>query len=180
MLIGLAGYKRSGKDTVASILVKEYGFRRIAFADVLKQVAEDIDPIILERGEDLVELSYFLEWNDHDWEDVKSLPSVRRFLQNLGVAVRNVDPQFWVRNSGIMDVTPEENVVVSDVRFPNEVAAILGAGGKVYRVDRGAVNVDKHITETALDNLDLPVIDNTGTLGDLVDVVKELVENGLD
>ena len=34
-VIGLTGYAQSGKDTVASILVEKYGYRRIAFAVVL-------------------------------------------------------------------------------------------------------------------------------------------------
>ena len=35
-VIGLTGYAQSGKDTVASILVEKYGYRRIAFADKIR------------------------------------------------------------------------------------------------------------------------------------------------
>jgi hypothetical protein len=37
-VIAISGYKRSGKDTSADILVKDYGFMRVAFADVLKDM----------------------------------------------------------------------------------------------------------------------------------------------
>ncbi len=181
MLIGLAGKKRSGKDATASILVEQYGFRRIAFADVIKRVAEDIDPVIEMPGNgDTTNLSYLLEWNGNDWEDAKANSSVRRFLQNLGVAIRNVDPDFWVRNSGLEDIAPDENIVVSDVRFPNEVDAILAAGGRVFRVVRGRENEDKHLTETALDQLELPTIDNSGTLKELERTVMGVVAYGMD
>lgn len=37
-VIAISGYKRSGKDTSAEILVKDHGFKRVAFADVLKDM----------------------------------------------------------------------------------------------------------------------------------------------
>lgn len=39
MIMSLSGFKNSGKDTVAKILVENYGFTRIAFADTLKDMA---------------------------------------------------------------------------------------------------------------------------------------------
>jgi hypothetical protein len=159
--------------------VEQYGFRRIAFADVIKQVAEDIDPLI-ETGMYGTNFSYLLEWNGRDWDSAKANASVRRFLQNLGVAIRNVDPGFWVQNSGLYDVSSQENVVVSDVRFPNEVDAILALGGKVFRVVRGLENEDTHLTETALDHLKLPVINNSVTLKGLKHEVMKVVAYGMD
>lgn len=35
-VIAISGWKRSGKDTIAEQLIKEHGFKRIAFADPLK------------------------------------------------------------------------------------------------------------------------------------------------
>jgi len=36
LIIGAHGFKQSGKDTFADLLVREYGYRRIAFADRVK------------------------------------------------------------------------------------------------------------------------------------------------
>jgi dephospho-CoA kinase len=36
MIIGLTGYAQSGKDTVANILVENYGYQRVAFADPIR------------------------------------------------------------------------------------------------------------------------------------------------
>ena len=38
-LVALSGWKGSGKDTLANYLVKKYGFKRLAFADKLKDMA---------------------------------------------------------------------------------------------------------------------------------------------
>jgi hypothetical protein len=37
-IIAISGFKRSGKDTTAEIMVNDYGFMRVAFADVLKDM----------------------------------------------------------------------------------------------------------------------------------------------
>ncbi len=37
VLIGLMGYARSGKDTIAKFLVSRLGFKRLSFADTLKE-----------------------------------------------------------------------------------------------------------------------------------------------
>lgn len=43
-LIAISGWKRSGKDTLAELLVKEFNFKRVGFADPLKDmVAEEYD-----------------------------------------------------------------------------------------------------------------------------------------
>lgn len=42
MIVGLAGLAGSGKDTVADILVKNFGFVKVAFADPLKRIAKEV------------------------------------------------------------------------------------------------------------------------------------------
>ena len=46
MIIGLSGYARSGKDTVAETLVNEYGFKRVAFADKIKDLLYTMGDVI--------------------------------------------------------------------------------------------------------------------------------------
>ena len=105
---------------------------------------------------------------------LKARPEVRGLMQRLGVAVRQFDEGFWV-NAAFNNVDPSSRIVVTDVRFPNEVGAILAKGGIVYRVVRpGLESIDSHISETALDHLDLPVILNDGSVEDLYAKVREL------
>ena len=39
-IIGLSGYKGSGKDTVADFLCEKYGFIKYGFADPIKEIAK--------------------------------------------------------------------------------------------------------------------------------------------
>lgn len=166
-LVGLIGKKRVGKDTFAAVLVEEFGFARVAFADPLKEMALTIDPII-------DDLSTTSVWNpvrlapmvDADgWERVKdTYPEARRFLQRLGDGVRQFDPELWVQ-TGMLDVAdlrragtdndfygPAMPVVITDVRYPNEADAIREAGGTLVRIVRPEVDDgDAHASETALD-----------------------------
>lgn len=160
-IIGLSGYAQAGKDTVGKILHDLYGYERIAFADKLKALALASDPNIglvwKEGGQELQEpplstLQECVDW--HGWEGAKRLPSVRKYLQNLGVAAREVfDMNFWVDQAfaGMADHPVGTRFVITDVRFPNEFEAIKDRGGKMWRVDRPGVEPpNQHISETAL------------------------------
>ena len=163
-LIGLTGYARSGKDTVGGFLVRNHGFTRVSFADKLKDLAYRANPNVLWHGT-AWPLSKVVDGDG--WEQAKTHPEVRRFLQQLGVAVRDVlGEDTWV-DAAIGDLTADR-VVVTDVRFRNEHDRIVDLGGTVYRVVRPGVEaVNGHVSETDLDDLDLPVIPNVGTLDDL-------------
>lgn len=155
-LVGLAGWAGSGKDAVGQILQRELNFTRIAFADPIKSFAVRIG-----------------------WNGQKDATG-RVLLQRLGLAAREVfGESIWVDqamthvdlalNSGAL-------VCVTDVRFPNEVAAIRERGGIVFRVVRPGVTAPNgHISEHALDAVPLPAICNDGSLADLASQVRLLI-----
>lgn len=177
-IIGVSGKKRSGKDTLAATLVENFGFARYAFADPLKELALDVNPLVY-RG--VVRPSGYDEIQTAQadrlapvierigWERAKERPEVRRILQALGVGVRELDEDFWVRTTMTRALAEDQPVVITDVRFPNEVEAIRDAGGHIVRVTRpGMTHDDTHISETALDDLEPDtLIENDGTLEDL-------------
>ena len=139
-LIGLCGYARSGKDTAAEYLAAEHGYERRAFADKLRALAEAIDPIL---GEDGVGYSYTEAVWDYSYEVAKDrFPELRRFLVALGKGVREVlGPDVWVdaclpRPGVVSPLSPFEHIVVSDVRYLNEVQRIIDLGGEVWYVNR--------------------------------------------
>ncbi len=104
--------------------------------------------------------------------------------------------------------TSKDDIVISDCRFPNEIKSIRNAGGRVIRVVRGdepewyedAVAVNKgnrhigwaiakdrmakykiHASETAWVGTDFDaVLDNNGSIENLFDQVKGLVQDPLD
>ena len=46
MLIGLSGYARSGKDTIAEILCLNYGFKRVSFALPIRDGIYTLNPLV--------------------------------------------------------------------------------------------------------------------------------------
>lgn len=52
MLVGLVGRAGAGKDTVAEVLVARHGFRRMAFADKLKEILSDAFDVPIEHFSD--------------------------------------------------------------------------------------------------------------------------------
>ena len=174
-LIGLAGKAGAGKNTVGDILHQMYNYTQLAFADALKAQMVALDPWVAVYGDRpyrLSELGLSLE------EAKVKYPEVRRLLQRLGTeAGRDMFGQnIWVdRAFETMDKSPQNEWVITDVRFRNEVEAIHAAGGLVFRVvrdlghDLGSNTA--HKSETELDDVDLPIINNAG---DLVDLEAEI------
>lgn len=156
MIIGLSGYARSGKDSVAEVLVEEYGFIRLAFADKLRQALYALNPYIGHTGNGG---RVFLQTvvDGYGWDGVKDTrwgPEVRRLLQRMGTeAGRNVlGENVWV-NAAALDVGESGNYVFTDCRFINEARVIVGKRGEVWRITRPGVEpANDHISEIGLDN----------------------------
>jgi hypothetical protein len=164
MIIGLSGYARSGKDTVAQYLIDEYGFAKYAFADPIKKAMYILNP-------KLGDLKTYREMVDEYGLEVSKSASqeVRRLLQVFGTEVgRNIfGENIWV--DLCLNSIHSNRAVISDVRFPNEADKIKERGGVVWRVNRPQVNaLNSHASETSLDDYDFDcIIDNSGTLESL-------------
>lgn len=176
MIIGLSGYARSGKNTVADMLGEEY--RQVSFAEPMREALYKLNPIL---GKDsltggLIQLKNMVD--AVGWDMAKELSTeVRRLLQVLGTEVGRemFGENFWV-NIAMTGIDSGDNVVFTDVRFPNEAWAISRIGGQVWRVNREGVEaVNTHPSEHALDGWDFDrVINNNGTLNDLRRQINEL------
>lgn len=173
MIIGISGKKQSGKDTVAAILVEDYGFTRLAFADVIKACVYTLDPIVSLSG---LRLQHLVDSNG--WEAAKEFPEVRRLLQVFGTEVgRNlIDEQIWVEMT-LAGAKASSNIVISDVRFKNEAEEIKYQGGQVWRITRAVGDtIDFHRSETELDSWNFDYyVPNNGTLEDLHKEIKEVM-----
>ena len=178
--------KQVGKDTSADALCRDLNFRKVAFADVLRDLAMEIDPIItsspqsVNMGIGRGRLAWAIQ--GLGYENAKqTYTEVREFLQRLGLACRNqFGEDFWVEQA-FKDVDPDDNVVFSDVRFENEAQAIRDAGGILIKVIRPGFNGDDHVSENALgdwDDWDLEV-NNTGSITDLQSEVVGFVRKAM-
>lgn len=178
MIIGLSGYARSGKDTVADILVHDAGFIRVAFADKLREALYALNPLVThDKGMNKLLFVTDLQTviDEHGWDGVKSTPygpEVRRLLQRMGTeAGRNVlGDNIWV-DAVINSLDPNKIYVATDCRFINEAQAV----DQVWRVTRPGVEpANDHISEVGLDTWPFDrIVYNDGSLFDLREKVLE-------
>lgn len=106
----------------------------------------------------------------------KEVPEVRQFLQRLGTDVGRdmIDQDVWVRAAGrkIEQLRAQgKNVVITGIRYPNELAMVQRLGGTTFWVERPGMPADasdSHESEHALSLRDFDhSIMNIGTLDDL-------------
>lgn len=173
MIFGLCGYAGVGKDTAARVLVEEFGYKRVAFADPMREALEALDPLIPCPKAPPRRLLRLVD--ELGWEVVKGDPEVRRLMQQLGTEVgRNIIGQdIWV-NLAAREM--DDRTVVTDVRFPNEARLIRGRGGVLVRLDRpGFGPVNEHISDRASANWTYEHhITNDGDVGLLHHKMREL------
>lgn len=174
-VIGFVGYARSGKNVAAGVLADEFGYKEFAFADKLRECLYALNPLVISNDGLTTE---FLQniINDYGWQDYKCSSysdDIRRLTQRFGTDVgRNLlDPDIWVK-----ELDKESGkIVVTDVRFPNELERILASGGKAIRIVRGKP-INNHISEVALDDYDLPTIYNNSGIQELQNAVRSLAK----
>jgi len=142
MIVGLVGFIGAGKGTVADLLVERHDFFKESFANSVKDSCAAVfgwDRAMLEG--DTPESRAWREQPDEWWSKKFGREfSPRLALQLMGTeAGRDVfHPDLWVHT--VMrrcEQAPWNNYVIADVRFPNEINAIVHSGGKVIRVRRG-------------------------------------------
>ena len=197
MIIGMCGLIGTGKDTVADILVSNYNFIKVSFADKLKDGVATVfswDREMLEGTTD--ESRTWREQKDEFWSrETNEHITPRLVLQMFGTdCMRNgFYNGIWVSivKQQIIN-NPNINFVIPDVRFPNEAKMIKEVNGEVWRICRGKdpqwftsyikdniVPTDVHESEWKWAKLDFDcVIDNNNTITDLKNQVSDhLVSN---
>lgn len=191
-IIGLSGYARSGKDEAAKVLVEEFGFTRIAFADKLRDVLYALNPIVSfgwkGKSKDFpTEQIYLRNVIDRfGWGGYKETiygPEIRRLLQRLGTEAgrQTLWDSIWI-DAALTNLPHDAKVVVSDARFLNEFHAVIQRGGQIWRINREGVGpANEHASE--MEALEFrawaQVINNNGTLDEFRDKVKLAYQRGV-
>jgi hypothetical protein len=180
-LIGLSGYARSGKDTVANILVRDYDFVKVAFADPIRESLLALNPIVWSDDEGTWRVQDVID--EYGWDGYKDSlwgQEIRELLQKLGTEVgrKIILDEIWIEVAfrKIDDLISEgKKVVITDMRFENEADFFEGYGAEIWRVRRNGVGpANDHPSETELNDYPFDmVIDNNGSLDDLALVVRE-------
>lgn len=189
VVFGMTGRKRSGKDTSGERLVRDHGFVRIAFADALKEACIDIFGFTEEQvyGDDLKEVV------DEYWGY-----SPREVLQKVGTelfreaisqehVLPDIGKNIWVRTieRKILNLAKQghRRFVITDVRFPNELAFLKESQFNAYsiKVIRQAVMDETdptklHASEAAIDSFECDFdINNDSTIEELYTAIDQIV-----
>lgn len=204
-IIGLSGFISSGKDTTAEYLEKIYNFKKISFAASLK----DVISVVFGWDRQLLEgtTAESREWRirvDEWWSRRLDIPDLtpRWVLQHWGTDLlrKHFHNDIWIASLENKIRSSDSDIVITDVRFPNEFSAIKNMGGIVVRVERGTnpewydlaikANISKdqsainyltekiHPSEWSIIGQDFDrIIDNNGSMGDLYLNIDHLIED---
>lgn len=182
-VLGMTGRKFNGKDTLGNYFVEKYGYKRVAFADALKDGCKEIfgftnDQLYGDKKETI----------DEYWgvtpRTVMQYVGTDLFRDQLDVIMPNVGKNIWLRvlEKKILDewkVNPSTRFVITDVRFSNECQMVKDLGGIVIRVKRNSVNssTDYHSSEIEIEKLDVSVeLPNDGTKEELFNLATEFLK----
>ena len=204
-VIGFVGFIGSGKDTAADYFINFHGFRRDSFANSLKDAvscAFGWDRTMLEGR--TAEARAWREQVDSWWAARLNMPHLtpRWILQHWGTEVCRgaFHDDIWIASLENRLRSSSDNIVISDVRFPNEISAIHRAGGQVVRIVRGDnpewYEIAKRANSGSIESLERmqslgihssewswigdeidKEIDNTGSIDHLFQQLKDLESN---
>lgn len=131
-MILLAGRPGSGKDTVGNYLVQNYGYERIAFADILKEEVSETYGI---------PLHYFHDREIKDSFIPYTVKTYRQLLIEYADERRAEDPNYFVKRA--VPKIKRDKTVITDCRFYNEAdffskAILVWIDRKVEAIDDNA------------------------------------------
>lgn len=192
MLIGISGKARTGKDTVGVIFKKElFGggkgeFKLMEYSRSLKEhLRKNFNITKDQLYGDLKEVPDRRYRKQNIKEEIYWTP--REILQAYGEFFRSIDNDFWVKE---VFKNIFENLIITDVRHKNEVKAVKDRGGyhiRIYRDHGLEVNGTTHISETALDFVDVYstdknsiytpdfMIKNNSSIQNLTNAIKDVI-----
>lgn len=175
-IAAVCGQLNSGKGVISNLLVSEFGYASMGFADPLKRILQQ-----------MFKIPDVVLWGPSSERTGK----VRTMLQELGTDFgRKYDPNIWVNLTiqrikhwnlygedtyGLLpyvgwDHPFTESVVISDLRFPNEAENLcFNWATKIFKVIRpdNFDNVDAsekqrtHVSETIVDDIPKNLITTT-------------------
>lgn len=123
-VIAFIGRQGSGKSYQALKLKSEREFKKISFADPLRDVAFSVLGMTLEEG--MPNYDYLKKTELYNGQ------TFRNMLENLGASIRKYDKDFWAR--ALVEVIKgcTDNIVIDDMRYPNEYTIV-----KTYCITQG-------------------------------------------
>lgn len=179
-LVGLSGQAGSGKSALAKELMS-YGWVSVKFADPLKAM---LATFYEAHGLTPAEIEDRLDGHLKEEPDPLLLGATPRWaMQTLGTewGRNSIHSALWEslwRKRVVALLRAGHNVVADDLRFPNELAALVALGGtsiSVHRPDNRARATSSHVSEALPFECDETII-NDGNLTDLTDSLWAILD----
>lgn len=178
-VIAFGHQKEVGKSTSAKFLdtyfrttCPKLRVKNVGFADKLKDISFQLFSWAgLRRG---------VYYETHYKEKEVILPDLGLSPRDIWIAVGNNLREVWsyVWLDFVLKNVKADIIIISDLRFQNEVVAIKNAGGFVVKINR---DVPKGTDPAEVDLVDWEywdhIIDNNGTLQKLNDVIVTLAKD---
>lgn len=153
-IIGIAGFKDAGKDTVATILCG--GGVTASPIDPLgpaNTTLFDQDPLMVRAAlgdplRDVCSILYGFTPEDYTNRTRKD-GAPRKALRDVAQHLRKLDPHIWLRPMArtLATLRDDQTLVITDVRQRSEYEFVRKAGGEIWGVYRPGVISDGHETE---------------------------------
>lgn len=150
LIIGLGSKAQIGKDYAAIKLAKYYDVHRIAFADVLKE-----------------DISYLFAQNQLRLDSLLNEPHLKKLIRPLlvsyGGLMRKFNENTWVDRTFQKADFSHQVTIITDMRYPNEVAAVHKLGGYYVDIisDIAPANEEEALYSPMLSNLaDFRIVNN--------------------
>ncbi len=182
MLIGFLGRKRHGKSVSGTHLVRKHGYHEMAFADPLKRGLKEWFGFSDEQlyGSDKEVIDEYWKITPREAMQKFGTEIGRHYIRKI---IPHVGENFWIKNMELRYLRSKcKSIVVTDVRYQNEVDFIHKYNGIVIKIIRKMDDiVDEHLSEKAMckiQNYDY-VLDNDGTLMDLYGKLDRIINSNV-
>lgn len=178
-IFGITGRKFNGKDTIALFLCNKYNFKQLAFADVLKTGCGYLFQLSHDQLHGDLKETPIINWFNLTPRQILQFVGTNIFRDHMKELHVGFGDVFWLLATKAKINNISKDIVISDVRFPNEVEFVKNLNGKVIRVTRNTnTNTDNHISEQLIDQLNVDYdLKNNGTKEDLYHLIDELLNN---
>lgn len=181
-VIAFTGEKGNGKDTASEVLRKHpYGFVHMNFADPVRKICKEM---------------FCLTDDEMSKPELKEKPlerwpfkSPRELMQGIAQICRDLWPGIWVKHldrriNSVRDYcasyeTALEGVVVTDLRYPDEVLMLREQEAQIFKVVNPRVERNEHSNHPSEQHFDEIhpdyIILNNGTIESLHEVVRSFI-----
>jgi dephospho-CoA kinase len=134
MKLAITGKMGSGKTSIAKYLVEKYNFTKFSFADDVKLYATEIFDINIKIKD-------------------------RKLLQQFATKMKEIDENIWIKrlDNKIKDIDISDNIIIDDLRYPNEELYLKSKGFKILKLDIDTELQNNRLKNTYINDFDMHI-----------------------